>query len=35
MENVVLGADYLCHGAVMGGELSKREGVLFHWWPFS
>ena len=19
----------------MGGELSKREGVLFHWWPFS
>ena len=17
----------------MGGELSKREGVLFHWWP--
>ena len=18
----------------MGGELSKREGVLFHWWPF-
>ena len=19
----------------MGGELSKREEVLFHWWPFS
>ena len=19
----------------MGGELSKREGVLFQWWPFS
>ena len=19
----------------IGGELSKREGVLFHWWPFS
>ena len=18
----------------MGGELSKRQGVLFHWWPF-
>ena len=18
----------------MGGELSKREGALFHWWPF-
>ena len=22
-------------GARIGGELSKREGVLFHWWPFS
>ena len=21
-------------GSCMGGELSKREGVLFHWWPF-
>ena len=19
----------------MGGELSKCEGVLFHWWPYS
>ena len=19
----------------MGGELLKREGVHFHWWPFS
>ena len=21
--------------SAMGGGLSKREGVLFHWWPFS
>ena len=21
--------------AAVGGELSKREGVLFHWWSFS
>ena len=21
--------------ADMAGELSKREGVLLHWWPFS
>ena len=22
-------------GGGIGGELSKCEGVLFHWWPFS
>ena len=26
------GATYL--PTCMGGELSKRQGVLFHWWPF-
>ena len=26
-------ADLVHH--VMCGELSKREGVLFHWWLFS
>ena len=24
-----------CVHSCIGGELSKREGVLFHWWSFS
>ena len=26
---------FCCWLLATGGELSKREGVLFHWWPFS
>ena len=31
---IVLGLKHAEDRAI-GGELSKREGVLFHWWPFS
>ena len=26
---------YVKNRSFIGGELSRREGVLFHWWPFS